>query len=53
MDDVRVPKGNWGKANWDEPITKDFMKFGEGGATQAITNKPIKLDDITDISDCH
>ncbi|WP_176763227.1 hypothetical protein [Riemerella columbipharyngis] len=49
---MSVPKGNWGKADWYEPITKDFMEFGEGGATQAITSKPIKLDDIVDISSC-
>ncbi len=49
IDDVRIPNGKWGEASWMEPITKDFPKYGPGGATQAITNKPIKLDDLQDL----
>jgi hypothetical protein len=32
-----------------EPITKDFPIYGAGGATQAITNKPIIIDKIEDL----
>jgi hypothetical protein len=49
IDDVRIPKGNWGKADYLEPLTKDFPEFGSGGATQAITNKSIILDDLVKI----
>lgn len=37
IDDIRVPNGKWGQASWLEPITKDFPKYGPGGATQALT----------------
>ena len=46
VDDVEIPKGKWGKADYLEPITKDFPEFGKGGATQAITHKEIKVDKI-------
>lgn len=46
IDDIRIPNGNWGKANYLEPLTKDFPEYGPGGATQAITNLQIKLDSI-------
>jgi hypothetical protein len=46
MDDLSVPKGLWGKADWLEPIVKDFPQFGEGGATQAITHLEIIIDEI-------
>ncbi|HEM3615407.1 TPA: hypothetical protein U1C23_002303 [Streptococcus suis] len=49
LDDVRVPNGNWGKASYPEPLTTDFPNFGPGGATQAITNKQIKIDSLTDL----
>ncbi len=47
LDDISIPYGNWGKANYLEPITKDFPKFGPGGATQAITKEKIKIDKLT------
>lgn len=47
IDDIRVPNGNWGKASYLEPLTKDFPEFGPGGATQVITNGKIILDKIT------
>ena len=47
IDDIRVPYGNWGKANYLEPITTDFPEFGPGGATQAITNQTINLEELT------
>ncbi|WP_373810614.1 RHS repeat-associated core domain-containing protein [Porphyromonas macacae] len=46
VDDLEIPKGQWGKADYLEPITKDFPEFGRGGATQAITHKEIKVDKI-------
>ena len=46
VDDVEIPRGKWGKADYLEPITKDFPEFGKGGATQAITHKEIKVDKI-------
>ncbi len=46
IDDIRVPNGKWGQASWLEPITKDFPKYGSGGATQAITYQKIKLNEL-------
>lgn len=37
IDDISIPKGNLGKANYLESITRDFKNFGPEGATQAIT----------------
>ena len=50
IDDIRVPNGKWGQASWLEPITKDFPKYGPGGATQALTYQKIKLNSIKDLS---
>ncbi len=50
IDDIRVPNGQWGNAKWLEPITKDFPKYGPGGATQAITNKQIILNDLINLN---
>jgi len=41
IDDIRVQNGKWGEAKWLEPITKDFPKYGPGGATQALTYQKI------------
>ncbi len=49
IDDIHVPKGKWGEADWLEPVTKDFPQYGEGGATQAITYGNIKLDNVKDL----
>ena len=49
IDDIRIPNGKWGTASWKEPITKDFPNFGQGGATQAITNHSIILDELEDL----
>jgi len=38
IDDIGIPYGKYGAANYFEPITKDYMNLGVGGATQAITN---------------
>ncbi|WP_198263023.1 RHS repeat-associated core domain-containing protein [sulfur-oxidizing endosymbiont of Gigantopelta aegis] len=36
IDDIEIPKGNWGQSEKLEPITSDFKKFGPGKATQAV-----------------
>ncbi|MCX4342082.1 MAG: hypothetical protein OSJ72_20985, partial [Lachnospiraceae bacterium] len=48
-DDLRIPYGERGQADWLEPIIQDFPQFGEGGATQAVTNKRIVLDSLEDL----
>ena len=48
LGDVQIPKGQWGKADYPEPITNDFPQFGPGGATQAVTTKPIVVNKIID-----
>ncbi len=52
IDDISVPFGNWGKAPYLEPITKDFPQFGNGGATQVITHSDIQIDLITKLPKC-
>ena len=42
-------EGNFGKSNWLEPFAKDFPQYGEGGATQAITNAEITAQRIVDM----
>ena len=50
IDDIEVPNTNWNRGDKPEPITEYFgnnhpdpdMDYGDGGATQAITNTPIK-----------
>lgn len=49
LDDVRIPKGAWGQADYLEPLTKDFPQFGEGGATQAVTSMPFDVTRIVDL----
>ena len=57
IDDVKIPKGQWGKADYLEPITKDYglnhpdpkRRFGIGGATQAVTTTPIKDFELKEI----
>ena len=41
VEDINIPYGQWGKASYLEPITKDYKKFGPGKATQAITYSQI------------
>lgn len=46
-DDIHIPKGDWGRAEYLEPIAKDFKIFGLGGATQAVTySKIVSIIDI-------
>ncbi len=44
IDDIKTPDGKWNTNGIPEPITETFPEWGAGGATQAITNKPIKID---------
>lgn len=37
-DDISIPKGNWGRADYLELIIKDFHKYDPGKDTQAITH---------------
>ena len=41
IDDISIPNGQWGQANYLEPITQDYKCFGPGGATQAVTYSEI------------
>jgi len=50
VDDLKIPKGDWGKSSHLEPITETNPKFGSGGATQAVTSKEIKLDRLENLS---
>ena len=49
VDDVRVPYGKWGTADYLEPVTRDYKQFGPGGATQVITNSSISVDELVDL----
>lgn len=49
LEDIRIPRGNWGKADWLEPIAKDHPQFGHGGAYQAITNQSIRATRVVDL----
>jgi hypothetical protein len=51
LDDVRIPRGNFGAADYLEPLTKDFPEFGVGGATQAVTTRGIFGGKVVDLSD--
>lgn len=41
VNDISIPRGNWGAADWLEPITKDMHEYGVGGASQAVTKSEI------------
>jgi hypothetical protein len=43
---MNVPYGNWGKATYLEPLTKDFPQYGIGGATQVLINGDITVSEI-------
>jgi hypothetical protein len=49
LEDLRIPYGKWGTAEHLEPLTKDFLDKGPGGATQAITRQEIRAKRIIDI----
>ena len=46
IDDLGIPNGKWGSVKHLEPLTQDYMRFAPRGATQAITNKSIQLDNL-------
>jgi hypothetical protein len=48
---LEIPNGDFGRANYLEPVTKDFPQFGEGGATQAVTRDPFRVNRIIDLKD--
>lgn len=49
VDKTRIPNGDWGKADYLEPITKDFPGFGQGGATQAVIDGEVAVSKIIDL----
>ena len=51
VNDMTIPHGNWGSANYLEPITKDYSEYGVGGATQVLIHKDIKATNIVRLSD--
>ena len=49
VDNTKIPNGDWGKADYLEPITRDFPGFGEGGATQAVIDAKVSVTKIVDL----
>lgn len=49
VNDIRIPRGKWGSADYLEPLTKDFPDFGTGGATQAVTSNSFKIFRVTNM----
>lgn len=47
VDQLKIPHGQWGEANYLEPITKDFKKFGPGGVSQIIIDGSFEVDPTT------
>ena len=47
LDNMRIPKGDWGRADYFEPITTDFRKFGPGKSTQVIIDGPFPVNAST------
>jgi len=43
IDRMAIPKGKWGEADYLEPLTRDFNKFGPGKATQIIINGDVPV----------
>lgn len=42
LNDLKIPTERWNTTTTLEPITYTFPEWGKGGATQAITNQPIR-----------
>jgi hypothetical protein len=40
IDDIKVPNGQRGKAEWSEPLTKDYPKFGQGRSNTSNNKQP-------------
>ena len=49
VDKTRIPNGDWSKADYLEPITKDFPGFGQGGATQAVIDGEVAVSKVIDL----
>jgi hypothetical protein len=47
LDRISIPRGKWGRADYLEPLAKDFPEFGPGRATQAIVEGPVPVDPDT------
>jgi hypothetical protein len=47
IENIKVPKGDWGRADYLEPVTKDFKKFGPGDVTQATIAGKVPVDPTT------
>ncbi|MEJ2046290.1 MAG: hypothetical protein P8X89_23785 [Reinekea sp.] len=43
IDSLKIPDEKWNSNGRPEPLTSTFPEWGSGGATQAITNAPIKI----------
>jgi len=50
IDDISIPNGAWNTNGIPEPITNTYPKYGSGGATQVITNKPIKKFELKELN---
>ena len=46
VDDIKIPTEKWNTTVIPEPITKSMPRFGNGGATQVITNTSINKYDL-------
>lgn len=49
IDEIEVPRGKWGEADYLEPLTKDYTDFGDGGATQIIFKSKTKVKEVVDL----
>jgi hypothetical protein len=49
LDDTVIPNGDWGQANYLEPITVDHPEFGAGGASQVKITKPVQVIEMVDL----
>jgi hypothetical protein len=49
VDDLKISLGKWGEADYLEPITSSMPQFGDGGATQAVTNAAIQVERIINL----
>lgn len=49
VDDIQVPRGKWGEADYLEPLTSDYPEFGQGGASQIIFNNKVRVKEVVDL----
>lgn len=49
VDKTKIPHGDWGKADYLAPITRDFLGFGEGRASQAVIDAKVSVTRIIDL----